>query len=95
MEHIVTAAQLNAVCADLAATKANTDAVLQERERGKGKKKIALLQFQMSVLKTCAAKVVDSKEHLRDTDKEDDAVLRARIEARGRRIEDLEAALLK
>ena len=94
MEHIATAAQLNAVCSDLAATKARTDAVMTEKENVH-KKEVAQLHFDMSVLKTRASKVVDHDDQSHVTDEEDDAVLRARIEARDRRIEELEASLLK
>ena len=94
MEHIATAAQLNAVCADLAATKARTDAAMEEKEK-EHRQEIANLQFDMSVLKTRASKVVDDDQQSSKTDEEDDAVLRARIEARDRRIQELEAALLE
>lgn len=93
MEHIATAAQLNAVCADLAATKARTDAAMEEKDN-EHKKEVAQLQFHMSVLKTRASKAVNDDKQSRPSDEEDDAVLRARIEARDRRIIELEAALL-
>lgn len=94
-EHIATSAQLNAVCADLASTKARAEAVMEAKEK-EHRKEIAQLQFDMSVLKTRAAKVVDEDDvSLLDTDEEDEAVLRARIEERDRRIVELEAQLLK
>ena len=94
-EHIATSAQLNAVCADLAATKARADAAMEAKEE-EHKKEIAQLRFDMSVLKTRAAKVVEEDdESPLDTDLEDEAVLRARIEERDRRIAELEVQLLK
>jgi hypothetical protein len=45
MKHIATSAQLNAVCADLAATKSCTDAVLEERE---GEHKKDKMEMQMA-----------------------------------------------
>lgn len=94
-EHIATAAQLNAVCSDLAATKARAEASMEAKIE-EHKKIIAQLQFDMSVLKTRAAKVVEDEEKsLVDTDEEDEAVLRARIEERDRRIAELEAQLLE
>jgi kinesin family protein C1 len=94
-EHIATSAQLNAVCSDLAATKARAEAAMEAKEK-EHKKEITQLQFDMSVLKTRAVKVVDEDDvSLLDTDEEDEAVLRARIEERDRRIVELEAQLLK
>lgn len=96
-EHIATSAQLNAVCSDLAATKARAEASMEAKEE-EHKKEIAQLQFDMSVLKTRAAKVVDDDEKSAlslEIDVEDDAVLRARIEERDRRIEELEAQLVE
>ena len=94
-EHIATAAQLNAVCSDLAATKARAEASMEAKIE-EHKKEIAQLQFDMSVLKTRAAKVVEDEEKsLVDTDEEDEAVLRARIEERDRRIAELEGQLLE
>jgi kinesin family protein C1 len=94
-EHIATAAQLNAVCSDLAATRARSEATIEAKD-GEHKKELAGLQFEMSVLKTRASKVllVDDTD-LVNTEEEDDAVLKARIEERDRRIGDLEAQLLE
>jgi kinesin family member C1 len=93
-EHIATAAQLNAVCSELAATKARNEAT-KDADYEKHKKEIAALHFEMSVLRTRAAKVVDDDKVLVNSDEEDEAVLRARIEERDRRIEELEALLVK
>jgi kinesin family member C1 len=93
-EHIATAAQLNAVCSDLAATKARNEAT-KEADAEVHKKEIAALQFEMSVLRTRAAKVVDDDKNRVDSDEEDEAVLRARIEERDRRITELEALVLQ
>lgn len=93
-EHIATSAQLNAVCADLAATKARAEAEIQAKET-EHKKEVDLLQFQMSVLKTRAA---DSVEHSTDVDpgnENDAAVLKARLEERDRRIAEMENQLQK
>ena len=92
-EHIATAAQLNAVCSDLAATKARADAAMSEKDEAH-KAEIAQFQFEMTVLKTRAAKVAADEKKALETDEEDEAVLRARIEERDRRIADLEVELL-
>ena len=93
-EHIATSAQLNAVCADLAATKARAEATLEAKEE-EHKKEVEQLLFDMSVLKTRAARVEDDSETILTDEEEDEAVLRARIEERDRRIAELEAQLLK
>lgn len=93
-EHIATTAQLNAVCSDLAATKARSDATA-EATNETHKKELANLQFEMSVLKTRAAKVVDDDKALVDMEEEDFAVMNARVEELTRRIAELEAQLLE
>jgi kinesin family protein C1 len=95
-EHIATSAQLNAVCSDLAATKARAEATMEAKEE-EHKKEVEQLLFDMSVLKTRAAKVQvdDDPSTTMDTDEEDEAVLRARIEERDRRIAELESQVLK
>lgn len=93
-EHIATAAQLNAVCSDLAATKARAEATMAAKET-EHKAELSQLQFEMSVLKTRAAKVVADEVKALETDEEDEAVLRARIEERDRRITELEIQLLE
>jgi kinesin family member C1 len=95
-EHIATTAALNAVYADLDATKARSDAAMKERDE-KHKKEIEQLQFDLSVVKTRANKMqvdLDTSRDLTDGDVEDEAVLRARIEDRDKRIAKLEAELL-
>lgn len=91
VEHIAASAQLNAVCADLAATKARAEAASEAKEEAH-KKEIEHLHFEMSVLKTRAGSSfsVDGA-----TEEEDEAVLKARLEERDRRIAELEAEVLK
>jgi kinesin family protein C1 len=93
-EHIAASAQLNAVCSDLAATKARAEASLEAKENAH-KKELDELQFEMSVLKTRAGRLDDENESVLVTEEEDDAVLKARIEERDRRIAELEVQLLK
>jgi len=93
-EHIATSAQLNAVCSDLAATKARAEATLEAKEN-EHKKEMEQVLFDMSVLKTRAAKVEEDPETTLERNEEDDAVLRARIEERDRRIAELEAQVLQ
>jgi kinesin family protein C1 len=59
------------------------------------KKVLEQLQFEMSVLKTRAGKLDDENESVLVIDEEDEAVLKARIEERDRRIAELEVQLLK
>ena len=93
-EHIATTAALNAVYADLDATKARADAAMKEKEDSH-KKEIEQLQFDLSVMKTRASKVQVDTNVSNSDDVEDDAVLRARIEERDKRIAELENELLK
>ena len=95
-EHMATSAALNAVYADLDATKARADAAMKEKDESH-KKEIEQLQFDLSVMKTRASKVqidLDASQLVND-DIEDEAVLRARIEERERRITELESEVLK
>ena len=92
-EHIATSAQLNAVCSDLASTKARAEATLEAKDE-EHKKIIEQLQFDLSVLKSRASKM-EQRSSKTCPDEEDDAVLKARIEERDRRIADLEAELLR
>ena len=93
-EHIATTAALNAVYADLDATKARADATMKEKEDSH-KKEIEQLQFDLSVMKTRASKVQIDTNVTNSDEVEDDAVLRARIEERDKRIAELENELLK
>ena len=93
-EHIATAAQLNAVCSELAAAKARNEAS-KEAEAETHKREVAALQFEMSVLRTRVAIAVDDDQSIIDNEVEDEAVLRARIEERDRRIVELEAMILQ
>lgn len=94
-EHIATSAQLNAACSDLAATKAHAEAAMNEKEN-EHKKEVEQLKFEMSVLKTRAGKAdEDSTKLSGSSEVEDEAVLKARIEEKNRRIRELEAHLLR
>lgn len=86
-EHIATSAQLNAVYSDFAATKAASQANIAAKELDH-KLEIERLQFELSVLKTRAAKA-DAIEN-KSVEDEDFAVLKARIEERDRKIVVLE-----
>lgn len=94
-EHMATSAALNAVYADLDATKARAEAEMKETKVAHNEE-IERLQFELSVMKTRASKVqVDpDTSHVID-DVEDEAVLRAGIEKRDKRIAELEAHLLQ
>ncbi|KAG7338295.1 kinesin motor domain containing protein [Nitzschia inconspicua] len=93
-EHIATTAALNAVYADLDATKAQAVAAMKEKENSH-KKEIEQLKFDLSVMKTRASKVQpDVDTSMQVNEEEDEAVLRARIEERDKRIAELEAELL-
>mmetsp|Transcript_6264 Transcript_6264/g.15510 ORF Transcript_6264/g.15510 Transcript_6264/m.15510 type:complete len:905 (+) Transcript_6264:130-2844(+) len=94
-EHIATTAALNAVYADLDATKARAEAAMKEKDDSH-KKEIEQLQFDLSVIKTRASKVqTDTNSTNLSHEEEDDAVLRARIEERDKRIAELDIELLK
>lgn len=94
-EHIATTAALNAVYADLDATKARADATMKATEVSH-KKEIEQLQFDLTVMKTRASRVqVDLDTSTAMSEEEDDAVLRARIEERDKRIAELEVELLQ
>jgi hypothetical protein len=60
-------------------------------QKSTDRQEIANIQFDISVLKTCVSKVVDGDQHSSKTDGEDNAVLRAIIEAGDRQIQELEA----
>ena len=92
--YIATSAQLNAVQNDLAAAKAKTKADA-ERKEAEHRQEVEKLKFDISVLKTRAGKVSDNDSSLVETEVEDEAVLRARIEERDRKIAELEAQVMK
>ncbi|GKY90262.1 hypothetical protein MPSEU_000000400 [Mayamaea pseudoterrestris] len=89
VEHVATSAQLNAVCSELAATKARADATIEAMDK-LHKDEIEQVNFEIAVLKTRAGKLDSSHDSSFVMGEEDDAVLRARIEERDRRIKDLE-----
>ena len=94
-EHIATAAQLNAVCADLAATKARAEATITAKDE-EHKKVVDELQFEMCVLKTRSANHESVEDLATGVEGDDDvAILRARIEEKDRRLADLESQLLQ
>lgn len=94
-EHMATSAALNAVYAELDATKARAEATIAENSEAH-KKEIEQLRFDLSVMKTRASKVqLDLNKSMQNPDDEDEAVLRARIEERDQRIIELETELLK
>jgi len=88
-EHIATSAQLNAVCSDLAASKATFEATIQDMER-QHTEELEKFQFEMSVLKTRAGSAAPLDQSMHDSDIEDYAVLKARIEERDRKIAEFE-----
>ena len=93
-EHIATAAQLNAVCSDLAAIKSSSEAASEEIKK-KWKEETSQLKFEITVLKTRGAHVDDSDRLNTNIIVEDEAVLRARIVERDARIEEIESQLIK
>lgn len=94
-EHMATSAALNAVYAELDATKARAEATISDKNEIY-RKEIDLLRFDLSVMKTRANKVqLNVNKSIQSMDDEDEAVLRARIEERDQRIVELEAEILK
>jgi|AntRauTorckE5430_2_1112549.scaffolds.fasta_scaffold00540_10 kinesin family protein C1 len=91
-EHTATLAQLNATSGELASLKSQSKFDMQKKERYWQEEKEKML-FEMSVFKSRAATSVDSADLF--VDSEDEAVLRARIEERDRRVEQLETDVLK
>lgn len=90
-EHTATLAQLNATSGELASLKTQSKFDMMQKENQWNEEKEKLL-FEMSVMKTRAA----TQESEQDSNaSEDEAVLRARIEERDRRIAQLEAEVLK
>jgi len=92
-EHTATTAQLNATCGELASLKSQSKFDMDVKEQRWQQEKDKLL-FEMSVLKSRAATVDTDLNMTIDYDIEDEAVLKARIEERDRRIIELETALL-
>ena len=90
-EHTATLALLNATSGELASLRSQSKFEMEKREREVQEEKEKML-FEMSVLKSRAAN--DHDEDM-STDGEDEAVLRARIEERDRRIEQLEVEVMK
>ena len=91
-EHTATTAQLNATSGELASLKSQSKFDMEMKERKWQEERDKLL-FDMSVLQNRAATYCD--QNTSDSDIEDEAVLKARIEERDRRIDQLEADLLK
>jgi kinesin family protein C1 len=89
-EMVATTAQLNATSADFEETKSRYKADLRAKE-DKWKNRESELLFEISVLKSRAGKEIETDEPMGE---EDTAVLKARIEARDRRISELEEQLL-
>jgi len=91
-EHTATTAQLNATSGELASLKTQSkfDMEMKEKEWQEERDK---LMFDMSVMKSRAGSLLD--DNSADPDVEDEAVLRARIEERDRRIAQLEEEVLK
>lgn len=96
-EHIATAAQLNAVCADLAETKSAAQVSLEQTHEAH-KKEISELKFEVSVLRarrSCPAEGDSNGDASTDHTTEDSAVWKARVEERDERIRELEEHLFK
>mmetsp|Transcript_28328 Transcript_28328/g.34569 ORF Transcript_28328/g.34569 Transcript_28328/m.34569 type:complete len:171 (+) Transcript_28328:1502-2014(+) len=99
-EHIATAAQLNAVCSDLAATKYSAQAELDCTVK-KWEGENSNLKFEINVLKSRGAAHVglndNNSEECASVDnvKEDEAVLRARIKERDEKISSLESEIVR
>lgn len=91
-EHTATLAQLNATAGELASLRTQSKFEMEKKERHWQEEKERMM-FDLSVLKSRAA-TNDISNDL-STESEDIAVLRARIEERDRRIEQLEAEILK
>ena len=97
-EHIATSAQLNAVCSDMAATKATFKAKIDALEQ-QHHVELEKYQFEISVLKTRAAAMendrsvnrLNNNQSLHNAEViEDYAILKARIEERDRKIAEFD-----
>jgi len=96
-EHIATAAQLHAVCADLAQTKSSAEARLEERKQ-QWKEEVGKMKFEISVLKNSRVCIEDedlTQTYGSGSSTNNEAILKARIEERDVRIADLESQLVK
>lgn len=95
-EHMATAAQLHAVCADLAQTKSSAEAQL-EATKTEWKDEVAKLKFEISVLKNSRAAFDEdiTQTFGSGSAENNEAILKARIEERDTRISELEAQLAK
>ena len=94
-EHTAMTAQLNATNADLEETRSRAKADVKSKEDNWKQRESDLL-FEISVLKTRARKSEVCNTSIDITDGEEDiAILKARIEARDRRVQELEAQLVK
>lgn len=91
-EHTATLAQLNATAGELASLRTQSKFEMEKKERDWQEEKERMM-FDLSVLKSRAANNDVSNDV--STESEDNAVLRARIEERDRRIEQLEAEILR
>lgn len=91
-EHTATTAQLNATGGELASLKSQSKFDMEMKEK-EWQEKTDKLLFDMSVLKSRAGTIAD--QDTSDSDIEDEAVLKARIEERDRRIAHLESEVLK
>lgn len=90
-EHTATLALLNATSGELASLRSQSKFEMEKREKEWQEEKERIL-FEMSVLKSRAA-TQDFDENI-SLDSEDEAVLRARIEEKDRRIEQLEIEVM-
>ena len=97
-EHIATSAQLNAVCSDMAATKATFKAKMDALDI-QHHTEVEKYQFEISVLKTRAAAMeidrnanrLNSNQSMHNAEAiEDYAILKARIEERDRKIAEFD-----
>ena len=91
-EHTATTAQLDATGGELASLKSQSKSDMEMKEK-EWQEKTDKLLFDMSVLKSRAGTIAD--QDTSDSDIEDEAVLKARIEERDRRIAHLESEVLK
>ncbi len=92
-EHTATTAQLNATSGELASLKSQSKFDMEMKEK-EWQEKTDKLLFDMSVLQNRAGTAVADQD-TSSSEIEDEAVLKARIEERDRRIAQLEAEVLK